>query len=403
MTTDWASAEALRPLWQTLHDRLSSGNPVSSVRVGAWSEPEREAVADLLGLDRVPHPRTILALSQVSTAVTEIDGSDLSAVLERVIGPLGDRRTSRALADTQRHDLWTWARQVPLVQAEPVLLEWVTYLQAGGLVNGSVPATRDLITQALRVLDVLPAEGIPLPILADRVLGDPHALDDGRLATMVLRALSCRPGQENPEPRHLWSQAGVETDELSSSVLVAGLRPLSGIGGSALRVLQAAAEAGEAATLTLQQVRNVRDVTWGADLVHVVENPSVMAAALARFGSQCPPLICVSGWPSAAAVLLLRRLNSAEIDLRYHGDLDGDGLRIAAHLVAKVAATPWRMTLADYERALDRRSGGPSAGRVSEVPWDGELTLRMRATGTAVTEESVIEELLDDLDNARPG
>ena len=40
------------------------------------------------------------------------------------------------------------------------------------------------------------------------------------------------------------------------------------------------------------------------------------------------------GWPNSAAVLLLQKLAAAGTWLYYHGDFDGEGLRIAAAVVA---------------------------------------------------------------------
>jgi uncharacterized protein (TIGR02679 family) len=189
---------------------------------------------------------------------------------------------------------------------------------------------------------------------------------------------------------------GVETDALSSTVLVAGVRP--SCAGATEQVLKICAEVGEATVLTLAQVRSAVDSwRWPGSDVWVVENPSVMASALAAFGSECPPLVCVSGWPSAAGILLLRVMGGAGARIHYHGDLDGDGLRIATHLGVKAGAQPWRMSASDYGRALARRPHGPSAGRVSDVPWDPALAPAMRAAGVAVTEESVLEDLLLDL------
>ncbi|MDP9829017.1 uncharacterized protein (TIGR02679 family) [Kineosporia succinea] len=354
-------------------------------------------MADLLGLPRLPAVGATLSLARIADAVREIDGGEIAETLERVIGPIGDRRAERSLAQNERRALWTWLRESPQVQAEPALLEWVSYLRAGGLVGGSVTETRELIDRALNVLKALPAEGEPLPIFADRVLHDPHALDEGsRLATIVHRGLSFQYGQ-HLTPRELWALAGVEADELSSTVLVAGLVAQVDGTGSALKVLRAGAASGEASVLTLQQVRSIPEVRWSSGVVHVVENPSVMAAALRRFGSRCPALVCVSGWPSAAGMLLLRRLQQVGAELQYHGDFDGDGLRIAAHLVAKVGAVPWRMSVADYDQAVTQRTSGPAVGRVSEVPWHGRLTARMLETGIAVSEETVVDVLLDDL------
>ncbi len=132
--------------------------------------------------------------------------------------------------------------------------------------------------------------------------------------------------------------------------------------------------------------------------MHVVENPSILALALARFGTQCPPLVCTAGWPSGAGIRLLRALDSAGQIVRYHGDLDGDGVRIAAYVMAKTGASPWRMATADYRAAA--APTGPPVGRISAAPWDEELGPAMVERGVAVVEERMSAVLLQDL--ARP-
>jgi uncharacterized protein (TIGR02679 family) len=413
----------LLPLWRAVHDRLSAGGPVSSVRVGAWTAQEREAVADLLGLDRVPAPGGSLSMAALQRAVC--DGTDdshgnhdgaarLRAVVEGALGPLGDRRSELSALRADRAALWAWLEGHPVVRAEPALQDWVAQLRRAGLIGGSVPTTRALLERALAVLAAIPGEGIGLPVFADRVLHDPHALDEGhRLATTVLQALCCLTGttpHDAADRRAVWQRLGVETDALSSTVLVAGLRARSrraaGARDHAGLILAACADAGDAAVLTLAQVRTLvghgETALAAAHDVHVVENPSVTAAALARFGVRCPPLVCTSGWPSTAGMLLLRALAAGGARLHYHGDLDGDGLRIAAHLVARTGAVPWRMTRADYELALARRPAGPPAGRISDVPWDAGLGPALRASGVTVTEEAVIDDLLGDLERFGP-
>jgi uncharacterized protein (TIGR02679 family) len=127
-------------------------------------------------------------------------------------------------------------------------------------------------------------------------------------------------------------------------------------------------------------------------VVWVVENPSMLSEALRRFGVACPPLVCTSGWPNGAVIALLRQLARMGVELRYHGDLDGEGLRIAAHVAQRTGAQPWRMTSADYLAAL--RPGRPPVGRVTEAPWDPELSVALRQHGVAVPEEDVCDDLL---------
>ncbi|MBG0851903.1 TIGR02679 family protein [Streptomyces spinoverrucosus] len=394
----------LRPLWHTVHDRLSSGRPVTRVRLGPLDDAQREALADLLGLDRLPDARPSVALARLEEAVTELCGRTVRDTVTELVGPLGDRAGERRRREDERAELWTWLADHDIVRAQPALFEWVASCRAAGLVGASPERTRSLLTDALTVLGELPARAEPLPVFAARVLnGHAHALDDGTpLSTLVLRALATlydtAAPQSAAERRALWARAGVADDDLSATVLVAGLRP-SGDGPLA-RVSRVCAEAGQAASLTLAQLRAPGEVTFAVaptPVVHAVENPSILALAVRRFGPDCPPLVCTSGWPNSAAVQLLRLLADRGAILRYHGDFDGEGIRIAAYLLDKTPARPWRMTAADYRAAVARTPHGPQPGRLTEAPWDPALTRAMTEHGTAVVEELVADVLLADL------
>ncbi|MEV0276388.1 TIGR02679 family protein [Streptomyces sp. NPDC050610] len=396
----YADRPELAPLWQAAHHRLSAGRPVSRLRVGPLTPEGRSALADLLGLDRLPDAYTSVDLARLDTALLEICGHGVRAVVADIVGPLGDRAAEREAERTRRADLWAWLDAHPTVTAQPALAAWTAQLRRTGLIAGSVDRTRESLEQALRTLAALPAQGEPLPVFATAVLSDSHALDDGtRLSSLVLRALATL--HETPAPesaadrRALWGRAGIADDALSTTVLTAGFHP-SGSGPLA-RALTAYSEAGHAAHLTLAQLRTPGDLRFPAQHVHITENPSILALALSRFGPSCPPMVCTSGWPNSAAMLLLRHLAAADCHLHYHGDLDGEGLRIAAHILAKTPAKPWRMTTADYLTALRSAERGPDPGRITEAPWDQELAGALREAGASVVEERVAEVLLGDL------
>ncbi|MFE5142323.1 TIGR02679 family protein [Streptomyces fagopyri] len=134
-----------------------------------------------------------------------------------------------------------------------------------------------------------------------------------------------------------------------------------------------------------------------APVVHIVENPSILALALRRFGPACPPLVCTSGWPNRAAIHPLRLLAKQGATLRYHGDFDSEGIRIAAYVLDKTPAHAWRMATADYRAAVARLPHGPQPGRLTDAPWDPELAQVMADRGIAVVEELVADLLLADL------
>lgn len=390
----------LRPLWQALHTRLSSGNPVTRIRSGPLDEAGQAALADLLGLDRMPGPRPTLTLAQLDEAVQDSCGHDARTATAAIIGPLGDHAADREQAKTERAALWRWLDAHPVVAAQPALKTWTAHMRRTGIVGASVPSTRRLLEDALRTLAVLPDEGRPLPAFAAAVLGDPHALDDDRrLAAVLLRALAALYDTTMPscaaDRRALWARAGIADDALSSTVLTAGLRP--GGTGPVARSLTAYSAAAHAAHLTLAQLRAPGDLRPAPTTVHITENPSVIALALDRFGPSCPPLVCVSGWPNSAAIALLCQLADAGCRLRYHGDFDGEGLRITAYVLAKTPAEPWRMSTQDYLAAHARSATGPHPGRVTEAPWDPGLAAALLAHERAVTEEHMADILLADL------
>ncbi|MBE2997707.1 TIGR02679 family protein [Nocardiopsis sp. HNM0947] len=391
--------DALLPLWRAVHDRLSSGRAVRSVTVQRLDDAAQEALADLLGWATYPGPRATVRLDRLDAALA-LSGTDARTVVETVVGPLTDRAAEQARVAGEREALWTWLGSHPVVTAQPALLGWVEQVRSEGVPSSGSRGLRERLDTALNVVASLPLpDGRPLPDLAAEATGDPHGLDQDRpLSRAVLRALSAlraEPAPENAqERRDLWGAFGVDCDAHSSNVLVLGLRP--GGAGPLPSTLRTWAEAGRAVSVTLDQL-DAEELVCRSPVVHVVENPSVLALAQRRLGTGCPPLVCVSGWPGNAAVALLQRLAACGSELRYHGDFDGEGLRIAAHVMVRTGARPWRMGTEDYLEAAERVHTAPPPGRLTPAPWDAGLDRAIASHGVAVHEERVAERLLLDL------
>jgi uncharacterized protein (TIGR02679 family) len=388
----------LAVLWRAARQRFEEADrPVTRLTLRGLDDAERTALADLLGLAHLPDEDFAVPLRRLDAVlVAATNGLDTRAVVTAIGGPIVDRAALRRRWEEERRELWTWLEQHPIVTAEPALQTWAANVRLNGKVAGSVAASRELLENALRVLAELPTDDV-LPVLAERTTGHTHALDEGtRLGSYVLLALATLHGVGVPSDaesrRRLWAMAGVSCDEISTVVIVAGLRPA---GDDAVAMsLRAFADAGLAASVTLAQL-NAHPVKVRAPAVHVVENPAVLTTALRRFGAACPPMVCSSGWPNTAVVRLLRQVAAGGAELRYHGDFDGDGVRIAAHVMAKTAALPWRLSVGDYLAACPER--GQPVGRMTEAPWDPDLAPAMREHGVAVPEERVAGTLLDDL------
>jgi len=253
------------------------------------------------------------------------------------------------------------------------------------------------VATAASVLATLPAAGLPLPVVATQVAGDTKALSAGSLPTLVLRGIAHRLGESRPktaaDQRTLWEAVGVVPDDLASQVLVLNLP----VGGPGLgEWLRDAGREGVPFRVTLHQLtRSPLEVVEPADFF-VCENPAVLRAATERLAARAAPVVCTEGRPSVACSRLLDVLGDGGCTLRYHGDFDWPGLRIAAAILDRPGARPWRFGAADYLAAAD---GGrqPLHGPPAPSPWDPALAEAMSANTVAVFEEDVLDSLLGDL------
>lgn len=385
----------LDPLWDELARRYSaSDRPVTAVTLRGLTGDQQVAMADLLALDRLPATTCRVQLNSVAAALGVADAADLRGIVESLRGPIVDRAAARRRSAAERAELWAWFEAGA---AALDLADWAESVRSAGVPGGDVAAHRVRLKAALAVLSrVLAQRGgdaLVLASLASDVLGDPHALDPGRpVASLVVDALASRRGagsRRADEVRATWESAGVATDELSSTVIVSGLRPTA---DDPLAVhLRAMADAGEPATVTLAQLRRWPVAVDSDFLVHAVENPSIVAEAAARGVRSA--LVCTSGWPNVAVLTLLRQLDACGARLRCHADFDSAGILIVRDLMAAVGAEPWGMTADEYTSALGRSSVRLRAS-VADTPWDPALAPAMRSHAKAVFEEDVRESLL---------
>ncbi|HEX2041656.1 MAG TPA: TIGR02679 family protein [Acidimicrobiales bacterium] len=377
----------LAPVWAELARRLGEGRPPVFITLRDLTSTQRRAVADLLGMDRLPKATARLRVDRLAAACGV---SDLRPVVEERLGPISDRRAARLATQRLREELWTWfadaAVRLPLAAGAPSLIApWVQSVRAAGIPAGDLDAHRRRLTRALTVLAALPADGIGLAALAADLLGDAHALDRGRpTAGYVLDSVAAVRGRQRATDaegaRLLWEEVGVVPDPLSSTVLILGLRPV---------------DEGEPAVLTLSQLRRRPFPPLGrGGAAYVVENPALLSEAAAH-GWAGPPLVCSSGRPSIAVVTLLRQLGAAGATLAQHADFDSGGLSITNWLAARARTTPWRMTAEDYLAAVAaRRERVPVTGRLPPSPWDPGLHEAIAHHGVAVHEEEIRGELL---------
>ncbi|WP_318036701.1 TIGR02679 family protein [Streptomyces chengmaiensis] len=389
-------------LVERVRGRLVAGQPLAgAVCLAAPTPGQRSAVERLLA--RPPGGgRSLTVRLEAVDAVLRRSGTSpdgLAAAVTALTGPVTPLARIRAEEDA------AWDRaHAPLdalVRDRPELADWAARVRDDGLARrlGRTPdSVHTLLTGVRAALRVLPADpAVSLAAFAARVLGSAHALDDGTPhATLTLSGIRALTGFADGSGvewrREAWASAGLLKDELSSTVLTLNLRGTP--------ALDWTADEGEPAVLTLRQLLR-RPPSTASPVVRICENPAVLAAAADALGPACPPLICLQGQPSAAALALLRHLHGKGSALQYHGDFDWGGLRIAGALLRRVTWRPWRYTAADYRAALagsdSRLEPRPLTGVPTRTPWDPDLAEALTEAGIRVEEERELDLLLSDL------
>ncbi|MFT3798067.1 TIGR02679 family protein [Microbacterium sp.] len=388
-------APDLTGLIDVLARRVARGLPLSGRITLPVAVEDGAAVAALFGQRPRGGASVLVDLDRLDEIVRDSGAAtSLLTAVEQLRGPIAVREHADRLR--QAWDA-AYATLDPLVASRPALAGWAAGLRSRGTVRRLVDtpdAGAHLLQRVMHVLSNLPTDGEALPRLAARLLGSAHALDLGTPeASLVLSALSTHGGglgaaeerRGARQRRELWASVGVAVDELSSTVLVHRLALPGSLGDLT--------GAGEPVVLTLRQLRSL-EVAVPRVPVFVCENPSVVDAAARELGAASRPLVCIQGQPSLAADLLLRRI--APAGLRYHGDFDWGGVRIANRIHAGPGFEPWRYRTVDLEQFADL-PGAPLKGAPVEARWDGGVLAALKSRAVRLEEEQVIDVLLADL------
>lgn len=267
----------------------------------------------------------------------------------------------------------------------------VARLRTAGIGESDIP-TRRLISALAKAVQRIPSEPpISLAKLSHDCAGNPHFFDlDTVAGARLISAVAEITGQTEPArpdlARALLLDAGVIADRLTATVLLYRVATV-GQGPIDRRLRDSATPV----ALTLLDL-TLNPPTLANQILTVVENPSIIEAAMAS-GSRLP-LACTSGQLSSVDHALLQLAVDQGIQLRYGGDLDDSGLRIAEYVKQNYGAELIAMDTATVLAA----GPAPSAVPLNPLPQpaDTKLATALQVSGHVIFQENdaVLDQLL---------
>ena len=449
------------PVWSRLltglYDKyMRQGDARGQVTLRACTPEEQREIARFLRKRLPPQSDLTIRLADFQTALSESGfACDLRALLtayfpERPQITRPEQQEQRAAAQQRFFDaLASLADELPDDSAGK------RWLLSGA--HGSAAIFRRYKNEPLEVqeqhlghlrviVDALNHLPVPPPferlsLFAQRISGDPHFFD-AQTATgrLFLHALMDLARLENPTlqtesegvltnesagqtPEYnrwrllLYYDAGLLLDTISSTVAVFHISYAEDAAGRPDRLVENAGE--RILVLPLRQLLAWKKLAPASQHIYLFENPQVFemvvdtlsSASVTGSGKErkpLPTLICTAGWPSVAALRLLSLLteSSPEVVLHYSGDFDLQGLRIAAHLLARYPhhCRLWCFDPSAYLAALHHQSASLDEDErvgLQTLPAEfAELADAMRENGRKAYQEGILPLLLQSIQNS---
>ena len=251
-----------------------------------------------------------------------------------------------------------------------------------------------------------------LAVFSTKITGNPHYFDDKSESNYLLWQgilYYCETMFSNEfkaidhsyhldQKKEILYRVGLIRDEISNSTIVYGIRARKK-NGEIHKGLEGFHQEKEPVQISLLTVSELDQVGCYNNRIYVVENPSVFASILKVAGEKCS-VLCVSGQPCLASLVLLDKIARQGAIIYYSGDCDPEGLCIADRLKQRFGANLelWLMEERYYMQSISNKTISERRLKMLDGLQDDvlkQIAQRMRREKRAGYQEKIMGEYLD--------
>lgn len=264
-------------------------------------------------------------------------------------------------------------------------------------------AQAEYVYRAAAFLEERP--GIRMAVLGSEITGNPHQFDRNTdTGKLLIQALSFfnggKPVQSAEDVLALYVMSGMKPDDISSFTTAYGIH--LGTDYGLHPAYEGFIQHGESYLVSLSNLSRIKSVHVKGNIVYAVENQMVFSQLCEALEGREAGLLCTSGQVKTASLILLDLLCASGCKVLYCGDLDPEGISIAAKLVERGngAVIPWHMTREDYEISISNECIGDKSRHLLERV---QLSCLMDARdavlegGRAGYQEKLLDRMLADI------
>lgn len=240
-----------------------------------------------------------------------------------------------------------------IIQGESIASNFVTKEY-----NKSSDALKSMMISAWKALAyLLENKTCRLAVLGTVISGYPHYFDrcfaNGKALLYVLAYYYDMPFPKNAEETlKLYDIAGIVTDEISNFTTAFGIHLYDSV--SQHPAFEIFNERKEPFLVSISHLNRIVKATADQSVVYAIENQMLFSHLCEVFHDRSIAMLCTSGQPKVASLLMLDLLCKSGCKIYYSGDLDPEGILIADRLMNRnhEHIIPWHYTVDDYQLSL---------------------------------------------------
>lgn len=244
-----------------------------------------------------------------------------------------------------------------------------------------------------------------LAVLSTSITGNPHYFDrnltSGKALLYVLSFYyDVAVPKHSEEILKLYDLAGIVTDEISNFTTAFGVHLYDKDGVHP--AFEAFLNRKEPYLVSSYHLNQMVKATANQKIVYAVENQMLYSHLCEVLRDTTVAIICTSGQPKTASLLMLDLLCNSGHIIYYAGDLDPEGILIADRLITRNPKYiyPWHFTVEDYQRSLSNEN--LSESRLKQLdhisnPYFQPLCESIKQQKKAGYQEALLEVMLEDM------